>query len=70
MVVEEGWPCSILSGTPTQSLIEKGFEVFAVDSVHDDAAQERNPPTKGLVSSFLVELAIFELGLILGPLMT
>ena len=62
-------PCSILFGTPTQSLIEKGLEIDAVDSVHNDAAQKRDPPTKSLVSSFLLELAVFKLRLVLGALL-
>ena len=64
---EEGWPCSILFCSPLQGVIEEELEEFAVGGVHDDAADERDPAAKSLVSSLLLELAVFELGLILSP---
>ena len=66
-MVEEGWPCSIVFRSPLQGVIEEVLEEFAMGSVHDDAADERDPSAKGLVSSLLLELAVFELGLILSP---
>ena len=50
-------------------MIEEGLEVDPVNSVHNDAAQKRDPPTKSLISSFLLELAVFKLGLVLGALL-
>ena len=50
-------------------MIKEGLEVDPVDGVHDDAAQKRDPPTKSLISSFLLELAVFKLGLVLGALL-
>ena len=64
-----GWPCSSLVGTPAQSMVEESLEVDSVNSVHNDAAQKRDPPTKSLISSFLLELAVFKLGLVLGALL-
>ena len=51
-------------------MVEKRLEVDPVDRIHDDAAQERDPSAKSLVSSFLLELAVFKLWLILSALLT